>query len=87
MLTTTVASMNVNARLKNVFVQALETSPDVEIEKLEYRAYPGWDSVGHMRMIAALETEFGVLLETEQILDLNSFNRGLEILKAHGIRD
>jgi acyl carrier protein len=79
--------MNTRERLKNVFVRALEIQPDIEIEKLEYRGYAGWDSVGHMRMIAALESEFSVLLETEQILDLNSFNRGLEILRAHGIRD
>ena len=79
--------MNKSERLRNVFVRALDIPPGIEIERLEYRRYTGWDSVGHMRMIAALETEFGILLETEQILDLNSFNRGLEILKAHGIHD
>jgi acyl carrier protein len=79
--------MNTHDRLKFVFAKAFELPPDTAVETLEYRRHAGWDSVGHMRMIAALESEFGVLLETEQILDLSSFTRGLEILKSHGVHD
>ncbi|MDD5585783.1 MAG: acyl carrier protein [Alphaproteobacteria bacterium] len=77
--------MNSKERLKKVFVEALELPADLEVETLEYRKCAQWDSVGHMRMIAALEMEFDVLLETDQILDLSSFTKGLEILQAHGV--
>jgi len=80
-------SMTPHERLIKVFTQALEIPEGTSIETLEYRGSRGWDSVGHMRLVAALETEFGLLLETEQILDFSSFQHGLGILKAHGITD
>ena len=39
---------------------------------------PGWDSLGHMRLIVELEEEFGVSFPTyllPEILDLNSIVR------------
>lgn len=80
-------SMTVFTRLKTVFAQALALPTEVEPEALEYDGSGNWDSVGHMRLVAALENEFGVLLETEQILDLSSFAKGLQILKSHGVAD
>jgi len=79
--------MTTHQRLTKVFVQSLELPETTGVEKLTYREHKSWDSVGHMRLVAALETEFSVLLETEQILDFSNFKQGLEILKAHGITD
>jgi acyl carrier protein len=33
---------------------------------------PGWDSLGHLELMLALEMEFGVPLPTEAIIDLVS---------------
>jgi acyl carrier protein len=79
--------MPVRERLKKVFHDALGVSGDTDVEKLSYHGVPAWDSVGHMRLIAALETEFNVLLTTEQILDFSSFDQGLETLNGHGVVD
>jgi acyl carrier protein len=79
--------MTIHDCLKSVFAKTLEIASDADIDKISYSNYAGWDSVGHMRLVAALEMEFNVLLETEQILDLSTFAKALEILKAHGITD
>ncbi|MBC7906125.1 MAG: acyl carrier protein [Rhodospirillaceae bacterium] len=78
--------MTIESRLIQVFRDSLELPPDCEIPGLAYRAVPEWDSVGHMRLVAALETEFDLMLETEQIIDLSSFSKALEILAAHGVQ-
>lgn len=78
--------MTIESRLIQVFRDSLELLPDSDVHCLAYRTVPQWDSVGHMRLVAALETEFDLLLETEQIIDLSSFDKALEILAAHGVQ-
>jgi len=79
--------MKTRERLKNIFVQVLELSPEIELSKIAYRETRFWDSVGHMRLVAAIETEFGIFMETEQILDLSNFEYAVEVLKSHGVTD
>lgn len=76
---------SVRARLIEVFREALTVPPDVDITTLAYRSITQWDSVGHMQLVAAIETAFDVMLETDQVIDLSSFDKALEILTAHGI--
>lgn len=56
-----------------------------EVEGLSYQAIPAWDSVGHMALMAALEEAFNIELETDDIIDFSSFEKGIEILKKYGI--
>jgi len=79
--------MSIHQRLKKIFQEALELPKEMEVESLGYRIVPQWDSVGHMRLVAALESEFDILLTTDEILDLSTFKRGLEILSSHGVVD
>ena len=59
------------------FMLDLETD---ELEKLEYQGIPEWDSVGHMALVANIEDEFGIMLEMEDVIDLNSFEKALEVV-------
>ncbi len=38
-----------------------------------------------MRLIAAIESEFDVMLETDDILDMSDFQKALEILAKNGV--
>jgi acyl carrier protein len=53
---------------------------------LIYQSIPEWDSVGHMGLIAALEDAFDVLLDTDDIIELNSYEKGKEILLKYGVK-
>ncbi len=72
--------------LKTVFAETFGISPDTDIESLQYRSIPQWDSVAHMRLVNSLETTFDVMLSTEQVLGMNSFQRAREILSEHGLQ-
>lgn len=63
----------------NAFVEALEISAD-EVEGLEYQAIPAWDSVGHMSLMATIEDTFDIMMDTDDIIDFSSFEKGKEIL-------
>jgi acyl carrier protein len=73
--------MAINDRLQRVFRDVLELGPDNDVESLKYRDIEQWDSLGHMSLVAAIEDEFNVELSTEQVIDLSSFQVGLNMLR------
>lgn len=73
-------------KLKNAFVTTFNVAPEVIKDDLKYRDIPQWDSLAHMKLVAALEDAFDVMFETEQVLDMNSYAKTREILaKKHEI--
>lgn len=70
------------------YTQAFTTTFNVTPEqaaKLEYQSIKEWDSVGHMQLIAALEDAFDIMMDTDDIIDLSSFEKGKEILKKYDV--
>lgn len=68
----------------DAFTKTFEISAD-EAKVLKYQDIKAWDSVGHMGLIAAIEEAFDIMMETEDIIDLNSFEKGKEILAKYDI--
>ena len=71
--------MNNTEKYNNAFIESLEVSQD-QLAGLEYQAIPAWDSVGHMGLIAALEDAFDIMMDTDDIIDFSSYEKGKEIL-------
>lgn len=68
-----------------VFRDVLSLPASFDVTALAYQQHPSWDSVAHMRLIAAIETQFDIMMETDQILEMSSYAKALEILKAHNV--
>lgn len=68
----------------NVFMENLQISED-QLAGLQYQGVELWDSVGHMSLVAALEDEFDIMIDTDDIIDLSSFEKGKEILAKYGV--
>lgn len=71
--------------LRQVFASALDLKPEMVTEELAYNSIPEWDSIGHMALIALLEDKFGIMLDTNDIIDMSSVKRAKEILSKHGV--
>lgn len=69
----------------NAFVEGLEVDAAIVKEGLEYQSIPEWDSVGHMGLVAAIEDAFDIMMDTDDIIDLSSYDKGIEILKKYDI--
>lgn len=65
-----------------VFVETFGIDAEA-VKNLEYQAISEWDSVGHISLIAALEDAFDIMMDTDDIIDFNSFEKGKEILAAN----
>ena len=66
-------------KYNQVFIETLEVS-ESELKGLKYKSVPLWDSVGQMSLIAALEDEFGIAIDADDIMEINSYENGLDIL-------
>ena len=64
----------------DVFVTELNLDADVDKDTLKYNETKGWDSLAHMRIIASLEDAFDCFMETDDILDMSSFAKAVEIM-------
>lgn len=67
-------------KYNNAFMETFEISSE-QLPGLKYQDITAWDSVGHMSLIAALEDAFDIMMDTDDIIDLNSYEKGQEILK------
>ena len=71
--------MNNLEKYNNAFIETFEISED-QLAGLKYQDIPAWDSVGHMSLIAALEDAFDIMMDTDDIIDFSSYEKGKEIL-------
>jgi acyl carrier protein len=69
-------------KYQNAFCETFQIESD-RLNGLSYQSIPLWDSVGHMALVAALEQEFDIMLDTDDIIDLSSFEKGKEILSLN----
>lgn len=74
--------MNNDEKYLKVFIETLGITEN-DVENLQYNSIPNWDSVGHMGLIAALEDAFDIMMDTDDIIDFSSYERGKEILSAN----
>ena len=68
----------------NVFVKLFELDAEA-VKSLHYQEISAWDSVGHMTLISELEDAFDIMMDTDDIIDFESFEKGVEILKKYKI--
>lgn len=68
----------------NCFCDSFGITPE-QCKGLAYQAIPEWDSVGHMQLVAALEETFDIMMDTEDILEMENFEKIMEILKKYDV--
>lgn len=74
-----------NTKLTQAFVTALAIPADQVVPELGYGQIKQWDSTAHMVLIAELETVFDVMLDTDDIIDLSSYDKARQILSRYGV--
>lgn len=66
-------------KYNKAFTESLQIK-ESQLDGLKYQDIQAWDSVGHMGLIAALEDAFDIMMDTDDIIDLSSYEKGKEIL-------
>ncbi|HHC5058937.1 acyl carrier protein [Aeromonas veronii] len=72
-------------QLEQLFSDALGIPVEQVSDVLSYQGISQWDSVAHMGLVAQLEDHYGILLDTDDIIDMSSVAKAREILKKYGV--
>lgn len=71
--------MTNHEKYDNAFVKVFEVS-ESQLPGLRYQDITAWDSVGHMSLISTIEDAFDIMMNTDDIIDFSSYEKGKEIL-------
>ncbi|MGB7512229.1 MAG: acyl carrier protein [Pelodictyon phaeoclathratiforme] len=77
--------MSNEERLVKVFSEALDIDSSLVVDNLQYNSIPEWDSIAHMALVAALESEFDIMMDTDDIIDMSSVQKAKEILAKYEV--
>ena len=72
-------------KLINCFTESLKISEDLVNDNLKYQSIPQWDSIAHMALVAQVESQFDIMLDTDDIIDMSSFLKAKQILSKYGV--
>lgn len=72
-------------KLKSIFVEALEIDEAKVTDSLAYNSIPEWDSVAHMALVSEIEDQFDIMMDTDDVLDMSTFKKAIEILEKYDI--
>ncbi len=75
--------MSLEDRVFDAFKEAFDLDEGFDRSLLVYRDFPDWNSIGHMTLVSALETQFDVMLEANDILAMSSFGKAVEIMSKY----
>ena len=77
--------MNELQRLRDAFRSSLDLPPETDVDDLRYQDNEKWDSLAHMSLIASIEDEFSVMIDTDDVINLSSFKEAVRILGEYGV--
>jgi acyl carrier protein len=71
--------------LKAAFTSAIGVAPESDFDSVAYGQTDGWDSVAHMGLVAEIENRFDIMLDTDDVIGLNSFPVAKKIVEKYGV--
>lgn len=74
-----------NLEKYNKIFRSMFHKTDEELPGLRYRTIPLWDSIGHMDLMGELEETFDIRIDTRDVLDFTSYEKGKEVLAKYGV--
>ena len=80
------SSNQVPLSLRNIVADILEISPEEVTPDLSSASVETWDSFRHLQLILALESEFGVQFDPQQIPELTTVAEIEAVLEQKGVR-
>ena len=67
-------------KIKKIFEDCFELDNYEVLPSSEFENVPGWDSLGHMKLIAMLEEEFDIDFELDEIIGVDTVKKIFELV-------
>ena len=72
-------------KLNNIFAEVFSVDVSELNESFDKNSVDSWDSVHQLSLTSAVEDEFDIMLDAEDILGFTSYSAGLAILRKNEV--
>ena len=72
-------------KLNNIFAEVFSVEVSALGADFDNKSVDSWDSVHQLSLTSAVEDEFDIMLDAEDILGFTSYENAKEILRKNGI--
>ena len=72
-------------KYKSLLAEVFDTDVAHVKDDFSKETVDNWDSIHQLNIIAVLEETFDVMLDPEDIVELTSYEKGIEILKKYDV--
>jgi acyl carrier protein len=79
------SSLTTSDRLYRTIEAALGVGPGLLSEQSSPQSIAEWDSLNHITLVMALESEFGIEMSAEDALEMRTVGRIRSILREYGV--
>jgi acyl carrier protein len=69
-------------KIKNIMASVFEMPIENLQDSFSQHDIENWDSLHHLNLVIELENEFNISLEPEEIGEMNSFEKIVELVKS-----
>lgn len=76
-------ALSLHDQMKVLFADALQIAADQVTDELAYRSIAEWNSVAHMALVAAIEDQFDIMIETDDVIDMSNFAKAKAIVEKY----
>ena len=73
------------SKYQDAFIEAFEFEDKNQLSDLKYQSIDEWDSIGHMALMAELESSFYITIKTEDLIVFESYKQAVDILSRYDI--
>lgn len=68
------------AKVREAFTNSFEVDPELVTMETSASDIPGWDSVGHLSLASNLEQIFGISLDVDELIEMESVREIVRIV-------
>ncbi|MGI9076626.1 MAG: hypothetical protein ACR2G6_04725 [Gemmatimonadaceae bacterium] len=72
-------------KLKDIFRAVFELAPTTDVTRVRQISERNWDSLAHVSLVAAIESEFGITLDAADQLRTTSYQATQLLLEEKGL--
>lgn len=69
-------------KIRQVFNSVFQVAPEQVSDTLSPQDVSGWDSLGHVRLVTALQEQFGLEFEVDEIMRMENVAEIKKVLAA-----
>lgn len=70
-------------KLAAIFRAVFELDDDADVSGIRQLNFPKWDSLAHVTLVGAVESEFGISIDIADSLELTSYEAMVVYLEDH----